>query len=159
MAIQARWEHDSFPPPQGPVGRALQTLHVLGWLRPDSWWEWDVSGRPGGPLVVTEGTWGAVRHEIREGLQCYHLTKLEARWPRQFSRLGGHMEGALCRSSLDACNSGLRGGLLEGLLAGAMWTADPAYRRQMIPSPSCPYCGTRDTETEDHILRICRAWA
>ena len=55
VAIQARWEHDSLPPPQGPVGRALQTLHVLGWLRPDSWWEWDVAGRRGGPLLPGPG--------------------------------------------------------------------------------------------------------
>ena len=56
VAIQARWKQDSFPPWQGPVGRALQTLHVLGWLCPDSWWEWDVAGHQGGPLLVTEGT-------------------------------------------------------------------------------------------------------
>ena len=159
VAVQARWEHDSFPPPQGPVGRALQTLHLLGWLRPSSWWEWEVAGRQGGPLLVTEGTWGAVRHEIREGLRCHHLTNLEARRPRQFGGLGGHVEGALCRSSLDACSSGLRRGLLEGLLAGATWTADRAHRRRMIPSPRCPYCSTGDTETEDHILWVCRAWA
>ena len=77
-------------------------------------------------MLVTEGTWEAVRHEIREGLRCYHLTKLEARRPRQFSGLGGHVEGALCRSSLDACSSRLCRGLLEGLLAGATWTADRA---------------------------------
>ena len=50
-------------------------------------------------------------------------------------------------------------GVAGRLLAGATWTADRALRRQMIPSPSCPYCETGDTETEDHILLVCRAWA
>ena len=118
-----------------------------------------MASRRGGPLLVIEGTWGAVRHEIRDGLRCDHLTKLEARRPRQFAGLGRRMEGALCRSSLDACSSGLRLGLLEWLLARATWMAARAYRRQMIPSPRCPYCSTGDTETEDHIMCMCRAWA
>ena len=48
--------------------------------------------------------------------------------------------------------------LLRGALAGALWTADRAYRRGLREENRCPYCDKGVREDESHLLWWCGAW-
>ena len=59
---------------------------------------------------------------------------------------------------MNSCAEELDKSLLRGALAGALWTADRAYRRGLCEDDRCPYCDKGVREDESHLLWWCGAW-
>ena len=77
--------------------------------------------------------------------------------PRAFvgKLVPGHL--FFCVTDRLACATELDKSLLRAL-AGAVCTADRAYRRGLREDDRCPYCGKGVREDESHLLWWCGAW-
>ena len=102
-------------------------------------------------------------HLFRESIREHQRGALERRRPRTFGGMGARPDRDLTLLKLNLCaieldNSMLRGVGRPGVMAGALWTVERAYRWGVRPDDRCPYYDHGVQEDEDHPLWWCEAW-
>ena len=100
-----------------------------------------------------------MEHVFREVLRKQQLRQLEARRPRLFGGMDASIHRALTLTHAADCDNQLDKALLQGVLAGALWTAVRAQARGLRVTSTCPFCSAGVPEDEEHLLWRCGAWA
>ena len=139
------------------MGRAVGTLLKWGWTAVSGWWEWKAPGNTQ-HICLTEHDPKLPRHNIQEQLRLQCITQRIARRPRQFAGMDYTTYRVLIPTCIQHFGFEQERSLLRTLLTGALWTAQRAHQCGLRASSMCPYC-QGDTETEEHILWHCAAWA
>ena len=155
--VQAIWEQDIPITPQGPMGRALQAIQMLGWVALQGWWSWEVPDQEEEVNFVYDSP-SRVGHIVRESLRSIGLRALCLRRPRQFGGTDGGPHRETLRSAIASFRGAGEPSLVAQILVGAIWTEERAHRRKKTDTPLCPYCEAED-EDEEHIFWECSHWS
>ena len=78
---QAIWEQDTPIAMEGPMGRVLQAIQMLGWVAQQGWWAWEVPDQ-GEEIHFDYDPPSRVGHIIRESLRSIGLRALCLRRPQ-----------------------------------------------------------------------------
>jgi len=154
---------------RGPLTRTQKILKSIGWsMINENIWK-DEAGRMFNLRDLNKKQEGEFWHCIREAIRKRELQKaINRRNKGQPARkdLGGAEHGINKNTSMRLHDksylfgtlSAYELGILRHILAGAMWTHDRLARRGPVSlrgRPNCPYCGTGQTETHQHMWYEC----
>eukprot|EP00973_Karenia_brevis_P064472 8956550-Karenia_brevis.AAC.1 len=138
----------------GVISRIFPIIRRWGWSWRSPWVFRTRNGREINMLQLDAKAW---QHELREA-QRQTLWKAAAKRRKDMQGIGNGVERAPTMSLAGSLKKTADGGILRGILAGAVWTDHRLFKAKLLPVDCCRLCSDNVAGTERHMYWKCKAF-